>query len=240
MYGGATLRENYHGFTRPPHHTLGTVNDCFSDESGGSLGGLGGPSPPMFHRDLRLYSDYYAPHVASTSPFFHGTLPRHFSRDSWLTSTSSSSSPLRLPDWRETQCDYPADYGLPIPRGSLRCRPPPPQHQFDLQYYFRPEIHLAHNPLDTLHEEDSVYPDQGFDLLNQSTSSARMLPISDNSESSGRGSSSSGSARERLWTAPTSSPSSCTGAINSKKSFQNSSARESPDEGIQTDSGTDV
>ena len=118
MYGGATLRENYHGFSQPqsqPHHSLGvgTVNDCFSDESGGTMGGLGGPSPPMFHRDLRLYSDYYTPHVASTSPFFHGTLPKHFSRD-WLT----SSSPLRLPDWRENH--YPADYGLPIPRGSLR------------------------------------------------------------------------------------------------------------------------
>ena len=122
MYGGATLRENYHGFTQPQHSlgTLGTVNDCFSDESGGSLvgpGGVLGPSPPMFHRDLRLYSDYYAPHVASTSPFFHGTLPKHFSRD-WLSSSSSSSSPLRLPDWRENH--YPADYGLPIPRGSLR------------------------------------------------------------------------------------------------------------------------
>lgn len=111
LYGGPTVRENYTGFS---HHTLGAVNDCFSDESGGSLvgpGGMVGPSPPMFHRDLRLYSDYYAPHVASTSPFFHGTLPKHFSRD-WV------SSPLRLPDWRESH--YPADYGLPIPRGSLR------------------------------------------------------------------------------------------------------------------------
>ena len=70
----------------------------------------------MFQRDLRLYSDYYSPHLASTSPFFHGTLPRHYSRD-W----GSSSSPLRLPDWRET--NYPPDYGLPIPRGSLRCQP---------------------------------------------------------------------------------------------------------------------
>ena len=106
--------------------------------------------------------------------------------------------------------------------------------------HYRPEIHLAHNPLDTLHEEDAGYPDPAFDILNQSTSSAKILPISDNSESSGRGSSSSGSARERLWTAPTSSPSSCNGGINGKKSFPNTCARESPDEGIQTDSGTDV
>ena len=103
---------------------------------------------------------------------------------------------------------------------------------------FRPEMHLAHNPLDTLEEED-LYPDQAFDILNQSTSSAKILPISENSESSGRGSSSSGSGRERLWTVPTSSPSSCNG-VSSNKSFQNSCARESPDEGIQTDSGTDV
>ena len=196
----------------------------------------------MFHRDLRLYSDYYTPHVASTSPFFHGTLPRHFGPD-W----ASTSSPLRLGDWREpqpqsqSQSHYPPDYGLPIPRGSLRCsRASPPTPPVSPDCYFRPEIHLAHNPLDTLHEEDAAYTDQAFDILNQSSSSAKMLPISDNSESSGRGSSSSGSARERLWTAPTSSPSSCHGGLASKKSFPQSSARESPDEGIQTDSGTDV
>lgn len=122
-----------------------------------------------------------------------------------------------------------------VPLGNININ----QQTWRQSSFSRPEIHLAHNPLDTLQEED-VYPDQAFDILNQSTSSAKILPISDNSESSGRGSSSSGSARERLWTAPTSSPSSCNGGINSKKSFQNISARESPDEGIQTDSGTDV
>ena len=68
-------------------------------------------------------------------------------------------------------------------------------------------------------------------------------------ESSGRGSSSSGSGKERSWTVPTSSPSSLNSSSTShggvaviKKPFSSHSelARESPDEGIQTDSGTDV
>ena len=100
-----------------------------------------------------------------------------------------------------------------------------------------------------------MFPDQslhGLELLQTSSgSSSRMAPVSDNSESSGRGSSSSCSAKDRSWTVPTSSPSSTKGGslingglINGgsliKKPFQSSNARESPDEGIQTDSGTDV
>ena len=88
-------------------------------------------------------------------------------------------------------------------------------------------------------------------MLQASGSAMRMAPVSDNSESSGRGSSSSGSAKDRSWNIPTSSPSSANGCsiinggmINGgslmKKPFQTASARESPDEGIQTDSGTDI
>ena len=136
------------------------------------------------------------------------------------------------------QQDYPSDYGLPIPRGGVR-----------------PEIHLAHNPLDTL-EEEEVFPNQQYshpsihalEMLNQSignyggSSNKMMLDNSSSQESSGRGSSSSGSAKH--WNTPTTAG----GGSNSttvlgnpvKKPFQTNSARESPDEGIQTDSGTDV
>ena len=118
----------------------------------------------------------------------------------------------------------------------------------NLDYFSRPEIHLAHNPLDTLEEED-IFPDQTFS--NGSIHPVEMLSSArDNSESSGRGSSSSGSAKDRSWNIPTSSPSSLNSSSTSvpvingssmlKKPFQTASARESPDEGIQTDSGTDV
>ena len=87
----------------------GAVNGCFSDERGGSQG----QGSPLFHRDMRLYTDYHVPHLGSTSPFFHGTLPRPLGH-TWV------SSPLNLPDWREPELSYPPDYGLPIPRGSVR------------------------------------------------------------------------------------------------------------------------
>ena len=108
LYGSGTLRGS-------PGLGRGTVNDCFSDDSGGAA---------LFHRDSRLYSGYsgysgysdhytHSPHLGSASPFFHGSLPRNLPHD-WV------SSPLRLPDWREQDLSYPPDYGLPIPRGSVR------------------------------------------------------------------------------------------------------------------------
>lgn len=99
-------RENYPVLGNPG---LGAVNDCFSEES-------------VEEREGRsLYSQYYAPHLGSTSPFYHGTVPRNLSHlsHSWI------SSPLRLPDWREQELSYPPDYGLPIPRPDLRCTTPP-------------------------------------------------------------------------------------------------------------------
>ena len=87
-------RENYPG--------LGAVNDCFSEDH------------VEGQEVVSLYSQYYTPHLGSTSPFYHGTVPRHHLSHSWV------SSPLRLPDWREQELSYPPDYGLPIPRPDLR------------------------------------------------------------------------------------------------------------------------
>jgi len=108
---------------------------------------------------------------------------------------------------------------------------------------------LAHNPLDTLEEED-IFPNQQYshpsihalEMLNQSVGNANygsktLLDNSSSQESSGRGSSSSGSTKH--WNAPTTNSTSIIGNP-AKKPFQTNSARESPDEGIQTDSGTDV
>lgn len=189
------------------------------------------------------------PQFASSSPFFHGTLPKNFAMNQSATNNPDwVASPIRLPDWipsnphtlwsipnssgQRGEQDYPSDYGLPIPRGSGR-----------------PEIHLAHNPLDTLEEED-IFPNQQYshpsihalEMLNQTVGNANfgskiMLDNSSSQESSGRGSSSSGSAKH--WNAPTTNSSSIIGNPV-KKPFQTNSARESPDEGIQTDSGTDV
>lgn len=189
------------------------------------------------------------PQFASSSPFFHGTLPKNFAMNHSTTNRPDwVASPIRLPDWIPSnphtlwsipnssgqlgEQDYPSDYGLPIPRGGVR-----------------PEIHLAHNPLDTLEEED-IFPNQQYshpsihalEMLNQSVGNANygskiLLDNSSSQESSGRGSSSSGSAKH--WNAPTTNSSSIIGNPV-KKPFQTNSARESPDEGIQTDSGTDV
>jgi len=189
------------------------------------------------------------PQFASSSPFFHGTLPKNFAMShSTPNQPDWVASPIRFPDWVSSnphtlwsipnssgqlgEKDYPPDYGLPILRGGVR-----------------PEIHLAHNPLDTLEEED-IFPNQQYshpsihalELLNQSVGNANygskiILDNSSSQESSGRGSSSSGSAKH--WNTPTTNSSSIIG--NSVKTpFQTNSARESPDEGIQTDSGTDV
>jgi len=81
-----------------------------------------------------------------------------------------------------------------------------------------------------------------LEMLNQSVGgnvnygSKMLLDNSSSQESSGRGSSSSGSTKQ--WNAPNNSSSIIGNPI--KKPFQSNSARESPDEGIQTDSGTDV
>lgn len=189
------------------------------------------------------------PQFASSSPFFHGTLPKNFAMNHSSTNRPDwVASPIRLPDWIPSnphtlwsipnssgqlgEQDYPSDYGLPIPRGGVR-----------------PEIHLAHNPLDTLEEED-IFPNQQYshpsiqalEMLNQSVGgnvnygSKMLLDNSSSQESSGRGSSSSGSTKQ--WNAPNNSSSIIGNPI--KKPFQSNSARESPDEGIQTDSGTDV
>merc|ERR1712107_427987 len=97
-----------------------------------------------------------------------------------------------------------------------------------------PEVHLAHNPLDTLREEED-FQEGTLEMLNQGGGSgyAGFKSVLDNSssqESSGRGSSCSGSSK--VWS---SVPAPANKAIQGC-----SSARESPDEGIQTDSGTDV
>ena len=152
LYGSGTLRENYPpSFSSGMAH----VNDSFSDDTGcnnpgtNTVANLINVTPPTFHRDLRLYSDnnsyqtrsivgpdslydqrhhngYFSqPSYGSSSPFFHGTLPKnHSQRLDWV------ASPLRLPDWSENghsphmwsnqDQQYPADYGLPVNRGSTR------------------------------------------------------------------------------------------------------------------------
>ena len=108
-------------------------------------------TPPTYHRDLTLFTDqgsnvpgyrtrsvvgpdqvydqrsqsgYYSQSYGSSSPFFHGTLPKHL-RDQ--RSSDWVAAPLRLPDWSATgpswshqDPSYPPDYGLPVQRGSLR------------------------------------------------------------------------------------------------------------------------
>ena len=121
----------------------------------------------------------------------HGTLPRNFTHGHHslpghqmvtngslghhqiITNTTSLSpamthstpvrpeweaSPVaRLPDWGSAEPrSFPADYGLPVSR--------------------RPEVHLAHNPLDTLREEEDFQGGQystgaihALEMLNQVT-----------------------------------------------------------------------
>ena len=254
-----------------PGPGLGAVNGSFSDDTGysgysGHSGALVSMTPPPQHRawpgagagsSLPPDSVYGSgPQLQHhSSPFFsaYSSLPRTSPRhQDW------AAAPLRLPDWSEAgysghpgagegwaqyqppqQPRYPPDYGLPRQR---------------------PEVHLAHNPLDTLEEESpgDIFQDQFQEAASHShlrglghapgAGPGGGAPVSDNSESSGRGSSSSG--RVAGWGgASACSPSSSqlgptittiNGGALIKKPFQTSSARESPDEGIQTDSGTDV
>ena len=69
-----------------------------------------------------------------------------------------ASPVVRLPDWGSAAepRSFPADYGLPVGRGG------------------RAEVHLAHNPLDTLREEEDFQGGQyssgaihALEMLNQ-------------------------------------------------------------------------
>ena len=140
LYGSGTLRDNMsHGY----RHGQGSVNDSFSDDT------LGLATPPTFRRDLRLYSEhpgyrdsgvmppdslydqrqhgsslYSQSSYNTSSPFFHGTLPKNVNqRSDWV------AAPIRLPDWSlpshhdpmwTNQHQYPPDYGLPLQRGQIR------------------------------------------------------------------------------------------------------------------------
>jgi hypothetical protein len=250
-----------------PNDTLdsrlgGAVNSSFADEEVGA---------PMFHRNQQFQPNVflsspngfrtlrpgpsldpssYSGHQFVTPHGQPGTLPRNFTHSSLPPAMSQSmthstplqpdweASPVVLPEWSAELRPFPPDYGLP--RSS------------------RPEVHLAHNPLGTLAEEEdfagaqySSGAIQALELLNQVqpactsryysqpffqsgvgyTAFKTLLDNSSSQESSGRGSSSSGSSK--VWSSAAPHP--------AKASFPGcSSARESPDEGIQTDSGTDV
>ena len=193
-----------------------------------------------------------------SSPFFsaYSSLPRPSARPQhW------AAAPLRLPDWSE------AGYsGHPGAGAGWALYQPPQQPRYPPDYGLprqRPEVHLATNPLDTLQEESpgtDIFQDQFQEAASHShlrglghapgAGPGGGAPVSDNSESSGRGSSSSGRGAGAGWGgASACSPSSSQlgptistihGGALIKKPCQTSSARESPDEGIQTDSGTDV
>ena len=201
--------------------------------------GLHGPGPGQQGLHTSLDPGFSPSRQFQHHQGHHGTLPRNFTHGhhslpghqlvtngslghQMMTNTSLSpamthSTPLRpeweaspvvrLPDWGSAEPrSFPADYGLPV---SSR----------------RPEVHLAHNPLDTLREEEGDFQGgpgyssgaiHALEMLNQvdfnfSTPSILTLlnvqggggyagfkSVLDNSssqESSGRGSSSSGSSK---------------------------------------------
>ena len=166
----------------------GAINGSFAEED---------MSVPIFHRDHQFQPNvflsspngfrtlrsnhqsldsapyagrYFSPQLSTNH---HGTLPRNFTHSSMPPTMAHSSmspsmshstpmrpeweaSPVRLPDWGRVEPPvYPQDYGLPVGRG-------------------RPEVHLAHNPLDTLQEEED-FPGaqyssgaiQALEMLNQ-------------------------------------------------------------------------
>ena len=88
---------------------------------------------------------------ASLSPAMTHSTPL---RPEW-----EASPVVRLPDWgsgAEQPRSFPADYGLPVSSRN------------------RPEVHLAHNPLDTLREEEDFQGGQyssgaihALEMLNQ-------------------------------------------------------------------------
>ena len=83
----------------------------------------------------------------------------------------------------------------------------------------RQETRLATNPLEVLAEEEDCYPGTFY-------TGPTLQGLDSSQESSGRGSSSSSSSKA------------CGGVVGSRG--PGIEARDSPDEGIQTDSGTDV
>ena len=130
--------------------------------------GLHGPGPGQQGLHTSLDPGFSPSRQFQHHQGHHGTLPRNFTHGhhslpghqlvtngslghQMMTNTSLSpamthSTPLRpeweaspvvrLPDWGSAEPrSFPADYGLPV---SSR----------------RPEVHLAHNPLDTLREEE--------------------------------------------------------------------------------------
>ena len=117
------------------------------------------PSSMQYHSGhVFLSSPHSGFHHSSSvlSPMTRGTLPRSFPHSSPLRSIPDwVASPVRMPDWTQDHSrPFPPDYGLPV--------------------RYRPEVHLANNPLDTLREEES-FPGsqystsaiQALELLNQ-------------------------------------------------------------------------
>ena len=145
LYGG--------GGTLPSHYTTydrGAVNGSFSDESSVVVGGPGSLvslTPPSQLRHTPHYNSLASRHAhdrlqqqqqqqqpglySSSSPFFHGTLPKTgYGRPGpgdWVaTPLSYAHAQLPLPDWdsewaeREERLSYPSDFGLPMSRPSGR------------------------------------------------------------------------------------------------------------------------
>ena len=144
--GGGTLPSHYTSYST---YDRGAVNGSFSDESSVVVGGPGSLvslTPPSQLRHTPHYNSLASRHAhdrlqassahqqpglySSSSPFFHGTLPKTgYGRPGpgdWVaTPLTYAHAQLPLPDWdtewaergeAAARLSYPSDFGLPIAR----------------------------------------------------------------------------------------------------------------------------